>query len=512
MKEPRCFIIVEDTADSSPDARRPAWPVLARAALAGLALGVVAFAAASLILYEAQGVLPAAGGVVATLAAALAAGLWAGSPEARPDQAPTWRWVGAGVAVALAGVFAALWTYFGWDRYGGPARALALLFLVGIPVYAIGFLLPALAAWAAHFHGSPDDADDAEPSGLSRGAEEAVMAVLVGAAAGAALSGLLLLPMVSPGPLLLGVGALLTFPLFFPREARAAADGGERLLHQEETAYGTLRVTQIVHPGGRRQPELRLYVDDEIESGELERSGAPTFAYVAAAERWLRDTTPAGATYLFLGGGAYTLPRRMAEDDPGSRITVVELDPAVSRLAYRWFGVRPEHGITSLHGDARAVAQTLARGAWDRVVVDVYGGGEQVPHHLVTAEAMGLVRSLLRPDGVALLNVIGVASGEGECRFWSVVRTAAASFPFVRLYVHVGRDFPDRQNFLLAATADPSFAFPARAGLFEPWPAEEWPALACAVVLRDRVDGAQTQAAPPVGGERGGVAVPARAD
>jgi hypothetical protein len=509
VKEPRCFIIVEDTADTSPDARRPAWPVLARAALAGLALGVVAFAAASLILYEAQGVLPAAGGVVATFAAALAAGLWAGSPDARPDQAPTWRWVGAGVAVAAAGVFGTLWTFFGWERFGGPARALALLLLVGIPVYAIGFLLPALAAWAAH---APADADDGESAALSRGAEEAVMAVLVGAAVGAALSGLFLLPMVSPGPLLLGVGAMLTFPLFFPREPAAGADGGERMLHQEETPYGTLRVTQIVHPGGRRQPELRLYVDDEIESGELERSGAPTFAYVAAAERWLRDTTPAGASYLFLGGGAYTLPRRIAEDDPSAAITVIELDPAVTRLAYRWFGLRPEHGIVSMHGDARAVAQTLPRGAWDRVVVDVYAGGEQVPHHLVTAEALALVRALLRPDGVALLNVIGVARGEGECRFWSVVRTAAAAFPHMRLYVHVGRDFPDRQNFLLAATADPSFAFPARAGLFDPWPAEEWPALACAGVLRDRTDGAQTQAAPPVGGERGEVAVPARAD
>ena len=487
--------------------------MLARAALAGLALGVVAFAAASLILYEAQGVLPAAGGVVATFAAALAAGLWAGSPEARPDQAPTWRWVGAGVAVAVAGAFGTVWAVFGWERYGGPARALALLFLVGVPVYAVGFLLPALAAWASHFHAAADgDDDDDEPPALSRGAEETVMAVLVGAAGGAALSGLFLLPTVSPGPLLLGVGALLTFPLFFPREGHAPADGGERLLHQEETPYGTLRVTQIIHPGGRRQPELRLYVDDEIESGELERSGAPTFAYVAAAERWLRDTSVGGSSYLFLGGGAYTLPRRIAEDAPGARITVVELDPAVTRLAYRWFGVRPEHGIASLHGDARAVASGLPRGAWDRVVVDVYGGGEQVPHHLVTAEAMGLVRALLRPDGVALLNVIGVASGEGECRFWSVVRTAAASFPHVRLYVHVGRDFPDRQNFLLAATSDPSFAFPGRAGPFEPWPAEEWPALKCAGVLRDRGDGAQTEAAPPVGGERGGLAVPARAD
>ena len=187
------------------------------------------------------------------------------------------------------------------------------------------------------------------------------MAVLVGAAAGAALSGLFLLPAISPGPLLLGVGALLTFPSSFRARRRGAADGGERLLHQEETAYGTLRVTQIVHPGGGRQPELRLYVDDEIESGELERSGAPTFAYVAAAERWLRGRRRTARSYLFLGGGAYTLPRRDGGGRSPARITVVELDPAVTRIAYRWFGVRPEHGIESMHGDARAVARRCRR-------------------------------------------------------------------------------------------------------------------------------------------------------
>ncbi|HEX5871247.1 MAG TPA: fused MFS/spermidine synthase, partial [Longimicrobium sp.] len=370
--------------------------MLARAALAGVALGVVAFAAASLILYEAQGVLPAAGGVVATFAAALAAGLWAGSPEARPEQAPTWRWVGAGVAVAVAGMFGTLWTYFQLERFGGVSRAMALLLLVGIPIYAIGFLLPALAGWAAHLHASHGGGDDDdEPAALSRGAEETVMAVLVGAAVGAALSGLFFLPAISPGPLLLGVGALLTFPLFFPRETAPAPESDERVLHEEETPYGMLRVTEIVHPGGKRQPELRLYVDDEIESGELERSGAPTFAYVATAERWLREVTPNGSSYLFLGGGAYTLPRRIAEDDPSARITVIEIDPAVTRAAYRWFGLRPEHGVESVHGDARAVLPTLAQGAWDRVFVDVYDGTESVPYPLVTREAFEALRAAL---------------------------------------------------------------------------------------------------------------------
>ncbi|HWK89679.1 MAG TPA: hypothetical protein VNP72_06775, partial [Longimicrobium sp.] len=215
---------------------------MVRAVLAGVALGVLVFASGSLILYQAGGVLPAAGGLVSTLAAALAAGLWAGAPGARAGAPPTWRWVGAGVSLAFAGVFGTVWQSVGGERFGGLGRALALLFLVGVPVYAVGFLLPALAAWAAR----PGD-DDAPPApGVGDGI---VLGVLGGAAAGAALSGLFLLPGVAPGPLLLGMGALLTFPLFFPMAAGSDPDSAEELLHEEETAFGTLRIARLVHPG-----------------------------------------------------------------------------------------------------------------------------------------------------------------------------------------------------------------------------------------------------------------------
>ena len=40
----------------------------------------------------------------------------------------------------------------------------------------------------------------------------------------------------------------------------------------------------------------------------------------------------------------------VAEGDPSARITVVELDPEVTRVAYRFFGLRPEHGIATVHG------------------------------------------------------------------------------------------------------------------------------------------------------------------
>ncbi|HYJ78336.1 MAG TPA: fused MFS/spermidine synthase, partial [Longimicrobiaceae bacterium] len=316
-----------------PEPARRARAGVLRPLLVGAALGVSAFAAGSLILYESGGVLRAAGGLAATFAAALAAGVWAGSPGARRDAPPTGRWVGAAVALGLAGVFATGWTVYRADLGGDLAHVAALLFLVGFPVYAVGLLLPALVAWERR------DLEDEEEDGPAEGsAATTVAAVLAGAAVGAAAAGIFLLPSVSPGPLLLATAAMLVFPLLFPRPDPAGEEGAERVLHEEETPFGSLRVTEVVY-AGKRQPERRLYQDEEVESGELVRSGTPTFAYIAAAERLLAAVASPGQGYLFLGGGAYTLPRRVAERDTSARITVVELDPAVTRLAQRFFGL-----------------------------------------------------------------------------------------------------------------------------------------------------------------------------
>jgi hypothetical protein len=455
----------------------------ARAALVGIAAGITLFAAGLVQDQAASGALGAAGGLAATFAVALAAGLWAGAPGARGDAAPTGRWIFAGLSLALGGLFAIVWTVAGGERFGGPGRAAALLFMVGVPVYAAGFLLPALVAWERE--GAADD-DEEDSLGL---AGTAAIAVLVGLAVGAALAGLVLLPRVLPGPLLMVMGAILTSPLLFP--SRPAPATTERVLHETETPYNVLRVTETVFAEGR-QPELKLYQDEEIESGELSRSGAPSFAYIAAAERWLGDTGRPGMSYLCLGGGAYTLPRRVAEKDPTARVTVVERDPEVTRVAYRYFGLRPEHGIATVHGDARAVAAGLPRASWDRVFLDVYDGTEMTPLHLVSEEAMRELGALLAPGGLLLMNAIGVADGPGAVRLWSTVRTVAEVFPRVVVYSHMGRDFPDRQNFLLAAALEDGPAFPPRAGMFDVWPRAEWPRLPSAAVFRDR----EPQAAP----------------
>lgn len=470
--------------------------MVARASLVGLALGVATLAGGGLALFQTRGLMSATAGLVATLTTALAAGLWAGVPPQEEEKPSLFgRWLFAGISVGVAGVFAtALGVLTRLGRGGGELRILALLFLVALPVYAIGFLLPPLIGWAETEEEEPSAEPEAgDGDGARRALGTVTLCVLLGVGVGALVAGLLLVPHINAGPLLLGTAALLTSPVLFPRAGRTAPT--EQTVYETETPFGVVRVAETAYPGDR-QPDRVLYQDEEIESGELVRTGAPVFAYIAAAERWLGEVAGRGDSYLFLGGGAYTLPRRIAEKDPTARIRVVELDPEVTRVAYRFFGLRPEHRIVSVHGDARGVAAGMRGGErFGRIYVDVYDGREALPYPLVTAEAFETFAELLQPGGTLAVNVIGVSGGPGRRRLWSTVRTLCHVFPAVEMYVHLARDYPERQNFLLVAAADPAHRFPERAGLFERWPRAEWPGWEGTVVFRDRFPAEERSAA-----------------
>lgn len=442
----------------------------------GFALGAIVLAGGSLVLFDTVGLRTATTGLVATALVALAAGMWAGAPPDDADELPLReRWMGAALAAGGAGAFATYMEINDAFARATVGRMSGLLFLIAIPLYLLAMVVPVLLAWA---RGREED-DDGSRTAVGR----LTLGILGGMALGILASGLLLLPQAGAGPLLLGMSALLLVPLLL-REPEDD-DAVEQVVFETETPFHELRVTEVVYPA-ERQPERRLYLNGEEESGELVRSGAPTLAYVAAAEGWITQGAPRGGSYLFLGGGAYTLPRRVAERDPRSRVTVVELDPEVTSVAYHFFGLRPEHRVRSVHGDARAfLDRSGGQPTYDRIYIDVYGGQESLPYPLVTREAFAAALGLLNAGGIAAINVIGVTHGPEARRLWSVVRTFVDVFPSVALYTHLGPDYPERQNLLLAGSADAVPALGTRAGLFEPWPSESWPDLSDALVYRD---------------------------
>ncbi len=67
-----------------------------------------------------------------------------------------------------------------------------------------------------------------------------------------------------------------------------------------------------------------------------------------------------GLNYFFAGGGAYSQPRAVQASSPGSRITVAELDPEVTRTAIDALFLEPA-SMRILHRDAKLVGNDLQK-------------------------------------------------------------------------------------------------------------------------------------------------------
>ncbi|HLT84799.1 MAG TPA: fused MFS/spermidine synthase, partial [Phototrophicaceae bacterium] len=113
---------------------------------------------------------------------------------------------------------------------------------------------------------------------------------------------------------------------------------------------------------------------------------------------------PAPVRAVHLGGAGCALPRALEAARPGSTQLVVEIDAELARLSREWFDLPRAPRLRIRVGDARAELGTLAPGAWDVVVRDVFAG-IQVPGHVRTVETAQAARRALAPDGLYLVNL-----------------------------------------------------------------------------------------------------------
>jgi spermidine synthase len=126
-----------------------------------------------------------------------------------------------------------------------------------------------------------------------------------------------------------------------------------------------------------------------------------------------------------LGNAAGTTARALAVYYPEAEIDGVELDPAVSDVGRRYFGMGENPRLTIHDEDARPFLRSTDE-RYDLVVVDAYRQ-PYVPFYLATREFFALVRERLEPGGIVALNVAAVPDDERLVR--AVGRTLAVEIP-----------------------------------------------------------------------------------
>jgi spermidine synthase len=108
---------------------------------------------------------------------------------------------------------------------------------------------------------------------------------------------------------------------------------------------------------------------------------------------------------LIVGLGGGTLPTALAQLLPQAQIDVVEIDPAVTKVAQRYFGFRPGPRLQVIEDDGRRYVKRAGRAGtkYDLIMLDAFDH-QYIPEHLLTREYLLEVKSLLAPDGVLAAN------------------------------------------------------------------------------------------------------------
>jgi spermidine synthase len=114
---------------------------------------------------------------------------------------------------------------------------------------------------------------------------------------------------------------------------------------------------------------------------------------------------PDPKSVLIVGLGGGTIPRALRQILTQTRIDIVEIDPAVVKVARDYFDLGDSSHLNIIEADGRVQVKRAIRQQqhYDIIMLDAFDH-EYIPEHLLTREFLQEVKSLLAPGGVLAAN------------------------------------------------------------------------------------------------------------
>jgi spermidine synthase len=277
--------------------------------------------------------------------------------------------------------------------------------------------------------------DDVSDAGSVAGRLYAISTV--GSLVGTFLSALLLIPLIGTQRTLLAAAALLALVgslllrrrwLAVPLAVAAllavppgAIKANDDLVYETESRYQYIQVV-------RRDEAHYLHLNEGVAVHSVWRPG--TVLTGGEWDMFLLVPPLLGRPVervAILGNAAGTIARAYAEFYPDAVIDGVELDPDVTDVGRRFFGLGDNPRLRVHDADARPFMSATDE-RYDLVFVDAYRQ-PYIPFYLATREFFDLVRERLRPGGIVALNVASVPDDTELSR--AISGTLASEFPQV---------------------------------------------------------------------------------
>lgn len=220
---------------------------------------------------------------------------------------------------------------------------------------------------------------------------------------------------------------VLPFLLYQPQQAVSLTmeDGTKvELVHRQDNYYGDIKVVDYSF-GEIHQREMII---DGMLQGGIDLAGYQSvYEYTYAMQFLPFMLAPEGNRCLVIGLGLGVIPSWYEKQ--GVQCDVVDINPAVAEIARQYFNFNISGDV--FIEDARYFLNSTER-RYDYIVLDVFSG-DITPAHLLSLEALSLMRDRLRPNGVLAVNLIGSLKQETFMTA-SVVKTLQSAFDVVDVF------------------------------------------------------------------------------
>ncbi|MEW6215370.1 MAG: fused MFS/spermidine synthase [Nitrospirota bacterium] len=174
----------------------------------------------------------------------------------------------------------------------------------------------------------------------------------------------------------------------------------------KESDYYTIKLNKTLSSDGKARLEA-LILDNLIHS--YVNLGNPLYLeyryekIYSEVLKW-RFEKDAAFRSLTIGGGGYTFPRYMEIFYQNAHIDVVEIDPEITGVAYKYLGLPRDTRIRSYNTDGRWFVMNCKE-RYDVIFTDAYND-LSIPYHLTTKEFALQLKEILNPNGILLSNII----------------------------------------------------------------------------------------------------------
>lgn len=197
--------------------------------------------------------------------------------------------------------------------------------------------------------------------------------------------------------------------------------GNEKILFSSESNYYKIRVVKSVLGFA---PVKMLLLDADIHSAErIDGKDLPTYTNIYPVFTVFNDKIK---TALVIGGGSYSLAKKISEFYPDSSVTVSEIDPAVTSVAENFFDLK-KYNIETIRADGRFYLQRTPD-KYDLIFGDAFNSFISIPWHLATVEFNEMVKNKLNNGGIYAINFIAPADKQNNIFLNSMIKTFRTSF------------------------------------------------------------------------------------